>query len=164
MFLKTVPPFYFYFFNDIFRYMKTKFVSQNVSQTKKIAFDFAKKILKLKNKESAVVIGLSGELGSGKTAFAQGFAKALSVKERIHSPTFVLMKKYSVLIHIDAYRIKKSKEIIDLGWKKMINNSENIILVEWVENIKKILPQNYFLAKFFHLDKNKRCIDICHIK
>jgi len=137
--------------------MKGEYISASVTQTKKIAGDLAKN---LKPNRKALVIGLTGELGSGKTTFIQGFARTLGVKDRIVSPTFVLMRRHKNLIHIDAYRIDKPKEILGLEWREMTNNPQNIILVEWVEKIKEILPKKYIQVDFKHIDKNKRWIKI----
>lgn len=144
-------------------------ISENVRQTQKIAKDFVNKLLCPKQGlgQGAVVVGLSGELGSGKTTFVQAFAKALGIKTKVVSPTFVLMKnyalrvtRYSLLVHIDAYRIKDAREILDLGWKEMVENPENVILIEWPENIKKILPKNCIKIRFKHANINKRKIII----
>lgn len=136
----------------------------SLNQTKKIAEDLAGKVLKLKKHDGAIVIGLSGELGSGKTTFCQSFAKALGVKEKIHSPTFVIFRRYGHLLHFDAYRLKNPREIIALGWKKIISDPNNIVLVEWAENVRKIFPKKYFWINLRHLGKNKRGIDIKFIK
>ena len=136
------------------------FVSKSAGQTKKIAGDLAKRLFKSKFKKKALVIGLIGELGSGKTVFIQGFVRALNLKQRVVSPTFVIIRRYKNVFHVDAYRIKSPKEIVDLGWKKIINNPENIILVEWAEKIKKILPKKYIKINFEHVDRNKRKISI----
>lgn len=140
-------------------------ISENVKQTKKLAGDFAKHCQKLGFGQNALVIAMNGDLGSGKTAFVQGFAKALGIKERIVSPTFVILKNYPLritnykyLIHIDAYRIEKTKELLNLGWKDIIKDPQNIIIVEWAENIKKILPPKYVKIEIEHKDKNKRII------
>ncbi|MFA4890219.1 MAG: tRNA (adenosine(37)-N6)-threonylcarbamoyltransferase complex ATPase subunit type 1 TsaE [Candidatus Paceibacterota bacterium] len=149
-------------------------ISVSKKQTSKIAKELAKTLRQAQGKKffnKAVVIGLSGELGSGKTAFCQSFAKALGVKEKVHSPTFVIMKKYpvvssqySVLFHFDMYRIKNQKDIITLGWKKIISDSRNIILVEWAENIRKVFPKKHFWIKMSHLGKKSRGIDIKSVK
>jgi tRNA threonylcarbamoyladenosine biosynthesis protein TsaE len=144
--------------------MKDFFVTKNFSQTKKIAANLGRKILKLKPKRKAIIIGLIGDLGSGKTVFSQGFAKGLGIKENIVSPTFVLEKiyelpkKYRHFIHIDAYRINKSKEIINFGFKNLVRDPKNVILIEWADRIKKILPRDCIKIKFEHIDKNKRKI------
>lgn len=135
------------------------FISKNTGQTKKIAGDLARRLL-IKSRTKALIIGLTGELGSGKTIFVQGFAIALGIKSRIVSPTFVLMRKHGNFYHIDAYRIKKTKEIVDLEWKEIINNPKNIIIIEWAEKIKGILPKNYIKIKFEHVSRNKRKISL----
>jgi len=153
-------------------------VSSSKKETAKIAKELVEKILRLRSEQQAVVVGLSGELGSGKTAFCQSFAKALGMKEKVHSPTFIIFRKHEIrntkfenLYHFDAYRLKNPREIITLGWGKIISDPKNIILVEWAENVKKIFPKNYFWAKLSHLaakkrakGKNKRGIDIKFIK
>jgi len=154
--------------------IKVMKISVSKNQTSKIAKELARTIRQAHGKKffnKAVVVGLSGELGSGKTAFCQSFARALGVKEKIHSPTFVIMKKYpvvssqySALFHFDAYRIKNKKDILALGWKKIISDPKNIILVEWAENIKKVFPKKHFWINLAHLGKNKRGIDIKSVK
>lgn len=85
------------------------------------------------------VIALSGELGSGKTTFVQGFAKGLGINEKIISPTFLLIRQYPVgnyfFYHIDLYRLG-SVEMKDLGLKEILTDPNNIVLIEWPERIK----------------------------
>ncbi len=141
-------------------------ITNNLIQTQKLAANLAKQIASKPGFDAiAAVIGLFGELGSGKTSFAQGFAKALGIKEKITSPTFVIMKVYGLktrdsrhLIHVDAYRIQNPKEILDLGWKEIVANPKNIIIIEWAERLKKILPKNYIQIRFEHLGGDKRKI------
>lgn len=145
-----------------------KYVSNSTRETAKIAKEFAEKIFNIKGNKSAIVVGLSGELGAGKTTLIKSFAKALGIKEKVSSPTFVILKKYKIkqkektgfLIHIDAYRINKVKEILDLGWKEMIKEPNNIILVEWAENIRKVFPRSYFWLNLVHINRGSRGIDI----
>jgi tRNA threonylcarbamoyladenosine biosynthesis protein TsaE len=155
-------------------------VTNNSSQTKKLGETLAKKI-KFRKANKALVLGLIGDLGGGKTTFLQGFAKGLGIKQKVLSPTFVIMKKYelesrkwrvgnrkkttnhflpSTFYHIDCYRIKKPKEILDLGFKKIASDPKNIVAVEWAERIKKIMPKNTIWIKFEFVDKNKRKIKI----
>ena len=159
------------------------FISASSGQTKKIAADLAKKIVKegksalrLRSGQ-AVVLALQGDLGAGKTTFTQGLAKALGVKERVLSPTFVLLKKFKVqseklkvavkssklnrfqyFYHFDCYRIQKPEEILSLGWQEIVKNPKNIVAIEWPEKIKKLLPKNTIWLKFEYKDKNKRSI------
>ena len=122
---------------------------------------------KLEN-EKALVIGLEGELGSGKTTFVQGLAKGLKIKERITSPTFVILKKFDLrpathfqnFYHIDCYRFTSADQLIDLGFREIINHPENLVVIEWAERVRKILSQNTLWIKFEYLDKNKRKMTI----
>ena len=77
--------------------------------------------------------------------------KFLGVKERIQSPTFVIMRIYHPhnFIHVDAYRLK-SKDFKAIGWKDFVKNKNNIILVEWGNKIKNILPKNSLRIIFKH--------------
>ncbi len=157
--------------------MKKVIIADNLSRTREAASFLAEAIKKGKIKRffnavngGAAVIALTGELGSGKTSFTQGFAEELGIKERLTSPTFVIQKKYKInprkrigydyLIHIDAYRVKNPKEILDLGWEEMVFNPKNIIIVEWAERVKDILPQNRVQINFKHLRGDKRKIII----
>lgn len=112
----------------------------------------------LKPASKAIILCLNGDLGSGKTTFLQGFAKGLKVKEKILSPTFVIMKRFSIdgnwknFIHIDCYRLSNSKDAEFLGINEAINNPENIITIEWPEKIGIKGIEIFF--KF--IDKNKR--------
>ncbi len=114
------------------------------------AWRLAKTILqKAHLSKGAFVIGLEGNLGSGKTTFAQGFARGLGIKEKIQSPTFVILKRFKVqnpkfknFYHVDAYRLQNPKEFLALGWEKIISKAHNIMLVEWADRITKILPKD----------------------
>jgi len=97
--------------------------------------------------DGATVVTLSGVLGAGKTTFAQGVAKALGVEEIVTSPTFVIEKIYALqdqkfarLIHIDAYRLKGAHELEVLGWKELLADSGNLILLEWPEKVAEAIP------------------------
>ncbi len=147
--------------------MKFKYLSKSPSKTKKLGEILAKKIAKIKNLSKAQALGLEGDLGGGKTTFLQGFAKGLGIKEKITSPTFVIMKKFhvpcpklQVFYHVDCYRIQKPKEILNLGFKEIISNPRNIVAIEWADKIKKILPKNTTWLKFEFIGKNKRKIII----
>lgn len=128
--------------------MNKKYITTSAKQTQKLGQDFAKKILKLPQRKNAVVLGLYGNLGGGKTTFLQGFAKGLGIKEKILSPTFVVMKRFGNFYHIDCYRLKNEKDILELDFKKIISNFENIIAIEWPEKIKKVIPKNVIKIDF----------------
>lgn len=111
----------------------------------------------------ATVVALQGELGAGKTTWAQGVGKLLGVTENMHSPTFVIMKVYEIdfkgfknLIHIDAYRLEKDEELLHLGWEEMLQGGENLILIEWPENVAKLIPREAKRIAFKHVGENER--------
>lgn len=119
----------------------------NLVEMEKLAQDFAKKLER--NKEGATVVGLYGDLGAGKTFFTQTVAKTFGVEENIVSPTFVIEKiyelkdqKFSHLIHIDAYRLESSSELLSLGFEKIIRDPGNLILIEWPERVADIMPKH----------------------
>jgi len=142
--------------------VRKKYLTNNPSQTKKIGEILAKEVIKTKPSKRALVIGLEGDLGGGKTTFLQGFSKGLGIKQKITSPTFVIMRRYKIqnFYHIDCYRIEKPKEILDLGFKEIISNPQNIVAVEWVDRIRKIMPKNTIWIKFDFVNKNTRQISI----
>lgn len=122
-----------------------KFVTQSPPETIKLASKLGKHL------PGGTVLALRGNLGTGKTHFTKGLAKSLGIQENITSPTFVLLKEYKVnnnknniknLIHLDCYRLSHSAELLDLGWQEFINNPKNIIVVEWAERVKDILPKH----------------------
>lgn len=147
--------------------MVSKYITNSSSQTKKLGEKFSKKILNKKEKKTAQVLALQGELGGGKTTFLQGFAKGLEIKEKILSPTFVVLKKFKLsaqdfkfFYHIDCYRIQKPKEILSLGFKKIISDPQNIVAIEWAEHIQETLPKKMILITFEFYNKNKRKITV----
>lgn len=109
-----------------------------------------------KKRKIATVVGLFGNLGAGKTSFTQGIARAFGIKEHITSPTFVLEKIYKLkkgfsyehLVHIDAYRLEGAKEMSAIGWDEVLNNPENIIFIEWPENVKEAMPEDMIKIYF----------------
>lgn len=147
--------------------MKSEQITSTALETKNRGKKLAKKILREQATTKAWVLALRGDLGGGKTTFLQGFARGLGIRQKILSPTFVILKKFKIkhssfnsFYHIDCYRIKKPKEISDLGFKKIITDPKNIIAVEWSDRMKKLLPQNTILISFEFYNKNKRKIKI----
>ncbi|OGZ05478.1 MAG: tRNA (adenosine(37)-N6)-threonylcarbamoyltransferase complex ATPase subunit type 1 TsaE [Candidatus Lloydbacteria bacterium RIFCSPHIGHO2_01_FULL_49_22] len=106
----------------------------------------------------ATVLGLSGELGAGKTAFTQSFARALGIRESVPSPTFVIARFYDIpntaqfrrLVHVDAYRIGSEDELGPIGWSALLAEPTNLLLVEWPEMIGKSFP-SYGAILFFQV-------------
>lgn len=120
----------------------TKIITHSSEETQQVAADLAKEF-------SGGVIALTGELGAGKTTFVQGFAKGLGIKDKIISPTFILIRQHPIpktkkmLYHIDLYRLEGTQDIKDLGIQEIMENPNNIVvLIEWAEKIEKLLPKN----------------------
>jgi len=149
--------------------------SKNLKEFKSIAKKFIDTIIKYGPKKSeATIVGLYGDLGVGKTTFTQEVAKNLGIKRIVNSPTFVIMKSYSIpdktcygvgklkaknyklFYHIDAYRLKNEKELEKLGWKDLISNPKNLIFVEWPENVKKAMPKKHHKVLISHVKEGHR--------
>ena len=121
-----------------------QYITHSENETKALAAKFAKMVRQAHHKVK--VIALTGELGAGKTTFVQGFAKGLGIKDKIISPTFVLIRQHKmennqVLYHIDLYRLEGKIDIKQLGIEELLN-SDNLILIEWAEKIKNSLPKS----------------------
>ncbi len=149
--------------------LQKDFVSRSAAATKQLGTAMAHELRARPLGRHAIVVGLQGELGSGKTTFVQGFAKGLGIKEKVLSPTFVIVKSYKIqdtrykiqnLYHVDCYRTEKPGEILALGWKEIIRDPSNIVLVEWPERIKRILPRDIRQISFHALSKDERQISL----
>jgi tRNA threonylcarbamoyladenosine biosynthesis protein TsaE len=91
------------------------------------------------------LILLVGEMGTGKTAFAQGFGFGLGVTDQITSPTFTIVHEYAgrlALHHLDAYRLEHLQEVAELGIAEMLDE-QAVMLVEWGDVILPALPADY---------------------
>jgi tRNA threonylcarbamoyladenosine biosynthesis protein TsaE len=135
------------------------YTTTSQKETQKLGEKFAKEVLKLRSKEGAIVLGLVGDLGGGKTTFLQGFAKGLGIKQKVLSPTFVIQKRFGNFYHIDAYRLKDHKDILELDFEKIILDPKNIVAIEWPEKIKKVLPKNTIYIEFKFIDEKTREIN-----
>ncbi len=147
---------------------KKQIITKSSEETKKFAGELIRELLKSGgNKRPGCVICLEGNLGGGKTTFVQGLAEGLGIKEMVNSPTFLIMKKYTVvknktekynLYHFDCYRVSSYQEILDLGFEEIISGENNIIAIEWPEKIKEILPKEKVDIKFEFVDERTRRI------
>lgn len=91
------------------------------------------------------ILVLIGDLGAGKTAFAQGLGAGLGVADTITSPTFALVQSYSGrldLHHLDVYRLTQINEALDLGLAELLDD-DAVVVIEWGDTIAPVLPQNY---------------------
>ena len=133
----------------------------------------AKEVLSmmLTRERRPIILALEGNLGSGKTAFAQGIAKSLGIREKVQSPTFVLMKWYDLakrlqplrsLIHIDAYRLTSIRDAKRLGLGVILRDQTSIIVIEWADRIRKLIPKSALWISFKHGPSTFRTIQIHH--
>jgi tRNA threonylcarbamoyladenosine biosynthesis protein TsaE len=111
------------------------------------------------------IIGLSGELGAGKTVFAKGLASGLGILETVNSPTFVIMKLYSAnqasikqFCHIDAYRLSQASELKAIGSQDYLGQANTVSLIEWPENIRDDFIQFTHSFRLEHQGENTRKI------
>ena len=149
-----------------------KVISKNGETTKKLAGELSKTILSSSSPRAFVIL-LSGDLGAGKTTFVQGFIKGAGVKRPVQSPTFVLLKKYTLpkkklqqfhsIIHIDLYRLKKSAELKLLKIPDEVKDPKNIILIEWPEKIPAVAKYGNLKINFSHKKYNQRSISFIEL-
>jgi len=134
-----------------------EYITNSAEETQKLAEKMAETL------KGGEIFVLTGDLGAGKTTFIQGLAKGLGIKNSLTSPTFVLMKRYCgdknrYLVHIDCYRIESSVALSDLGLDEIFEDKRNIIVIEWGERIKDVLPERYRQIKFGCINGNQRGI------
>lgn len=117
--------------------------------------------------DSALVVGLYGNLGAGKTTFTQAVAKALGVDDVVNSPTFVIEKIYETkhqhfirLVHIDAYRLEDSRQLQNLNFEELVANRHNLLMIEWPENVKEILPKDHTKIYCTFIDETTRKFEV----
>lgn len=138
----------------------TNTISNSEIETHAIAKEFIESLDKKKN-----VICLFGDLGSGKTAFVKGMAKALGIDHyTVKSPTYAFVREYAhqkgILCHIDLYRLEKPDDILFAQIDEMIRKKGALVVIEWADRMKNSLPENRTDICFEYIDKNTRKITI----
>jgi len=114
-----------------------------------------------KTASHATVFALAGDLGAGKTTFTQGFLRGFGLRKRAQSPTFIIMRRHGRIFHIDAYRLKGAAQVSVLGFEKILEDPRNVILIEWPERIREMIPKHAQWISFRHGKKeNERTITI----
>lgn len=121
------------------------FISKNEDETLNFAENFAKQF------RGGEVIALVGDLGAGKTVFTRGLARGLGIKQKIQSPTFLLMKIYKVrksesqkvreikfLVHVDAYRLGNASELENIGILDWLGRADTVTVIEWADKVLEI--------------------------
>lgn len=125
----------------------TEVVTDSVETTHKQA----KQLLEsLSIKESqAVVIGLTGPLGAGKTEFIRGFLRAAGVTDPVTSPTYTIETLYQLpdsqferAYHIDAYRLDGKQDLLDIEFADRLRDNESVVIIEWAKRVQEVLPED----------------------
>jgi len=131
-----------------------KLITKNNLETEQVGYNFSKKISK------GDIITLNGNLGSGKTTFVKGVLKGLNYQYEVTSPTYTLINEYNAdynIIHIDCYREKNVNRWLNIGLVDYFLG-DNILFIEWPENIKSILPKDINDIFFKVVSLNERSI------
>lgn len=106
------------------------FISHSTAETEALGESWGR------TAESGLVVGLSGELGAGKTQLVRGLARGLGITARVHSPTFTLVNIYTggrlTLFHLDLYRLENVQQILDAGLEEY-SRPEGVTAIEWAE-------------------------------
>ena len=138
------------------------FTSHSEDETKEFAFNLASKL------STGDIIVLSGDLGSGKTKFTEGFLKYFNLENEISSPTFTIVNEYKNkdinIYHFDVYRLEDVDEFYAIGGEEYF--SSGICIIEWGEIIEEALPNNYIKITFEKdiSDENLRYLKIEYIE
>jgi tRNA threonylcarbamoyladenosine biosynthesis protein TsaE len=119
-----------------------KFVTRSADETRALAAAFASQLA------AGDVVLLAGDLGAGKTTFAQGVARGLGVTEPVTSPTFTIVQEYRGRVpvaHVDVYRLDRLQELHDLGIEE--HYDDRVTLVEWGEAVARVLPAEHAVVR-----------------
>lgn len=141
--------------------------STSESHTERIATAFARTL------RGGEVLLLEGDLGAGKTAFVRGLAKGLGVRDRIMSPTFVLMRVHAVrikragvrnqkilhsafcilhLVHVDAYRVRDPRDLEAIGLLEHVGRPDTVVAIEWGERARSLVRRAHAIRIRFTLN------------
>lgn len=119
---------------------------KSVSVTQDFAAEMAAKI------QDSCVIAMTGNLGSGKTTFTQGFAKGMGIDEQVGSPTFKIVSEYPgnqwKLYHVDCYRLENETDFFNIGGEKYLDPENAVTIIEWSEKIENVIPENAIRMNF----------------
>jgi tRNA threonylcarbamoyladenosine biosynthesis protein TsaE len=113
-----------------------KYSTESVEETSRIG----EQLGRLLNKGN--IICLSGDLGAGKTAFTQGIAKGMEVKDYVTSPTYTIINEYEgrlPLYHFDVYRLNDVSEMYELGYEEYFFG-DGVVVLEWADIVRDIIP------------------------
>lgn len=144
-----------------------EFTTHSPEETQACAHDLVRTLAQRPGiRGTSTIVALQGNLGAGKTVFVKGTARALGVTEEVTSPTFVIEKIYKLregapwkqLIHIDAYRLEGEEELRTIGWADIATDPNNLIVVEWPEQVGLGMPERAVWLEFETVDETTRTI------
>ena len=140
-------------------------ITHSPEETKQLAGEVIEKLEAIEGERgTSTIIALQGNLGAGKTVFAKGVAEFLEVEDVVTSPTFVIEKVYKLkegkpwkhLIHIDAYRLEGEEELGSIGWNDTATDPNNLIVMEWPEQVGLGVPERAVWIEIETIDENTR--------
>lgn len=142
--------------------MEKKHTSKSLEETVALASEIVSKALS-EESSGAVIVSFSGDLGTGKTTCTKSVAKLLGVQDVITSPTFLVLKQYSVehpdfdtFVHIDAYKVQNETEILPLRLGEIFSNQKAFVVIEWPENLKNARPKETLKVEIKTVGENER--------
>lgn len=140
-------------------------ITTSAQETQKLGEKIGNSLIKKRSSNVACVLLLFGELGSGKTTFVQGLAKSLGLPHRIISPTYILIKRYTLknssfswFYHIDLYRLHAGADTESLDLPNIFRDPSAIVCVEWPERLEQDFPQRVKRITFAAKDGDTRVI------
>ncbi|HET6445354.1 MAG TPA: tRNA (adenosine(37)-N6)-threonylcarbamoyltransferase complex ATPase subunit type 1 TsaE [candidate division Zixibacteria bacterium] len=135
------------------------FISSSVEQTVRLGVRLGELL------EIGDLICLSGELGTGKTAFAQGIGRGWGASRHVTSPTYTLVKEYQrlhdgrILFHIDCYRLENEADVVTAGIADILDDG-GATMIEWPERISTHLPDDRLWIELRHISETRRGLRI----
>lgn len=139
--------------------MEETYVTHSAEETRDLGGKLAQGIA------PGTLVCLEGDLGSGKTTFAQGFLEGMSAIRPYVSPTYIIMKQHDLpaptargiqrIYHVDAYRVE-TKDLIHLGFAEWCADKEGVVILEWPERAEELIPKNAIHITFLSKSENER--------
>lgn len=136
--------------------MRVSYVTHSPGKTRALAKLFADETLRTEKGKGALIIAFVGDLGTGKTTFVKSFIRSLGAPKRVTSPTFLILRRFPLpegrfenVFHIDAFRVGV-KDIKALGVEKILEDPKNVVLIEWADRIRAVVPKGAIWVRLKH--------------
>ncbi len=135
-----------------------EFISRSARQTSRLGARLGALL------EGGDVVALEGELGTGKTVFAQGIGRGWGATAPLTSPTFILIRRHErpqssvKLYHIDLYRLNSVEEIIDLGLEELLGDLRTVSVVEWANQASEVFSEEHLWVQLRWIDEYRRSL------